>query len=70
MTLGRECLPYPMAGAAWVWGAKAGVKALTAGHAGDVGPPGPLAVEGPGQMAQTVGVQSGGPRWAHRTEWS
>ena len=50
-------------------GAEAGIKALAAGHAGGVGAPRPLAVEGPGQMAQTVGVQRGGPRWAYRAEW-
>ena len=58
-----------MAGEAQVLGAGAAIKALAAGHAGGVGAPGPLAVEGPGRMAQTVGVQRGGPRWAYRTEW-
>lgn len=32
------------------------------------GPSEHLTVEGPGQMAHKVGVQSGGPRWAHRSE--
>ena len=59
-----------MAGAEGVWRQTLELNPLLLGMQ-KLGVPWAFDCEGPGQMAQNVGVQSGGPRWAHRTDgWS